>query len=1196
MADHNRVLELSVAGIGASAGGVAALKQVVPILPSGKGIAYVVMLHMNPTQQSLIVEILDRETALPVKWLEVGEKLLPERIYVVPPGHNCGAQDGQLCLLDAAQTHPSRSPPHSVDVLFSALAEAYGKHCAGIILSGSGSDGVHGMMAIKKAGGITIAQDPKTTGYAGMPQSVIDAGLADLILSPAGIGSALQDKIFDLSLEQSVMIKPTRALDDLLAVLSQKSKFEFSQYKESSLTRRIGRRMAVHGLQSLEAYTALVGKSDTEADLLSKDIFISVTAFFRDDDSFKALRQAIREILGCKPQGEALRIWVAGCATGEEAYSIAMLVDSEFGRKPQPMPVQIFATDIDTRAIASARRGLYFESSIKSLPAEVVKKYFVNRGGIYQIADKIREMVTFAHHDLARDPPYVKLDLVSCRNVLIYFKRPLQEKLIPFFNYSLRPGGYLALGQSESVGKFTNLFAPTDRKGKVFSKICEVQNLPELARARHFLPSRAEPRQMPRDNARSFHAQYRDMVTESYAPSGVLVNNRFEIVHIQGEVTQFLHLPAGDLNVNIMDMVIAPLRVETLLILQKAKREQVVTRSRPLELKIGDSVSRVTLIAIPAEAEPNGDRYMLLLFEVRPLAGPIEAEAHPDADFDETRTVMGLQEELIATRGQLQTSVEELQASYEDLQSVSEEYQTTAEELQTSNEELQSSNEEMLSLNDELKIKSGGLKSANADLENILNTVLSGILVLDQDCRVVRYSESSKQVFNLLPSCIGSSLYVTDSPFDLTLLSNEIERATKSGIVVDKDLTLDGKIFAVRVIPLFENGAMPTGSVITFSDETQRRQIEMDVRRLATVIEDSNDAVAVVGLDRKIVTWNKGAERMFGYSKAEALKLTLSDLALPPGRKLMEKAVRQLTAGGKVVSFELEQMGKEGQKLETWFTATLLRNEDGSANAIAVTVRDLTELKHLVIEQEVARRADRDKSDFLARVSHELRTPLSAILGFSEIIMNELFGPIEQRKYVEYGTDIHNSGMYLLNLVNDILDLSKIEKRDVQLKDEFLDLSELAGEALHMLNLEAEKQGVLLLLELAPDLPKLSCDHRIILQILINLLSNAVKYTPSGGRVCLEMHLDDDGALIIAVRDTGIGIDNADISMALEPFVQLSGRPGAKQLGYGLGLTITKSLTELLGANLEIASEIGKGTTVSVRFDPERLALASAIQ
>lgn len=694
---------------------------------------------MDPTQRSLLANILAQESEMPVREIATGEKLLPEVIYVVPPGHDCTVQDGNLRLIDLPL---KLAPRHSIDVLFASLADAYGEHCAGIVLSGTGSDGVHGMLAIKKAVGITIAQDPATAEYQGMPQSVIEADFADLILSPERIGRALQDTTSD---SKSLTVvdankKPKRDLDGLLAVLSHKSKCEFGQYKESTLTRRIGRRMTVHGLKSLEAYTELVSKSDTESNLLFKDILISVTAFFRDDETFKVIRQVVRKILDRKRDLEAVRIWVAGCATGEEAYSIAILLNEVLSQKSLSTPIQIFATDIDTGAITFARRGVYPESSIKSVPSRLLKKYFVNTGGMYQISNSIRNMVIFARHDLIQDPPYINLDLVSCRNVLIYFRRPLQDKLIPLFHYSLLAGGYLVLGQAESVGDFTDLFTPLEQQGKVFGKKeGDARKLPALLRSQNFSSPRAELFQPQPRKERSLQEQYRDLVAQAYAPTGVLVNDRFEVVHVQGEVTQFIRLPAGDLSVNIMDIVIAPLSIETRLVLQKAQRERIVVRGRPIELKNQYNISRVTLIAIPSTLESNGGEGILLLFEVFSAPIPAKLAKRPEADIDGLR-INELEQELVATREQLQTSVEDLQSANENLQSVNEEYQSTAEELQsaneelqTTNEELQSSNEELRTLNDELTLTTGELKSTNRDLEIILNTVLSGIVVLDRD-------------------------------------------------------------------------------------------------------------------------------------------------------------------------------------------------------------------------------------------------------------------------------------------------------------------------------------------------------------------------------------------------------------------------------------------------------------------------------
>jgi two-component system CheB/CheR fusion protein len=1194
VASRHRKPGIVVIGIGASAGGVTALKELLPNLPMGSGFAYVVALHTGPTHRSLLADILEKESALLVKMAVDGERPQPDKIYVMPSDHDCTIQDGKLRLLDPVE---QTGPRHSIDIMFASLSESYGERSAGIVLSGTGSDGLHGMLAIKAAGGIAIAQDPETAAYSGMPRSVIDAGLADLVLPPARIGGELVE----------IMRHPRRAevhdafaqskesLGALLAVLSRKTRCDFGQYKENTLSRRVERRMAVHKLDNLKDYSALVEKSDTEADLLFKDLLISVTGFFRDQEAFKVLGEAVQDIVERKSRGEVIRIWVPGCATGEEAFSIAILLAEALGKGSLGTPIQVFASDVDTGAIAFARRGLYLETSIKTVPKPLFEKYFTRIGNVYQVVKNVRDMVVFARHDLMQDPPFINLDLVSCRNVLIYFKRRLQERLIPVFHYSLNPGGYLVLGKSENVGKCTNLFKPFAERSKVFVKIGEGETLPAILQQQHVAHERVGIPQTQPKGTTSLKDLYRTLVADAYAPPGVFVNDRFEVVHVQGDVSRFVHLPPGDLNVNVIDMAIAPLRLETRLVLQKAQRERVVVRGHPVELRDERGISRITPIAIPPTVVPEGGGHTLLLLEERTAAEPAEPVGRSKEDRDGIR-IRDLEQELVATREQLQTSFEELQTSNEDLQSVKEEYQSTAEELQsaneelqTSNEELQSTNEELLTVNEELKIKSEALEIANADLENILNTVLSGIVVLDRNFRVTHYSIASRQVFDLLPSSVGRPLVAIGSPFDLTVLSGEIEKVMESGCQLDHDMALGDKMYFVRLIPLYEEGNTFSGMVITFNDETERKQAEKDTRRLATVVRDSNDAIAVLDLDGRFLTWNDAAKRTYGYTEAEARELTLRDL-LPEGQQAQAlQLIERLTGGENVSPCQAKRRTKDGRELDVWLTATLLRDEDGKPQAVATTERDLADIKKLAAEKEFLNQADRNKSEFLARISHELRTPLNTIIGFSEIIKDELLGSVEQRKYVQYGKDIHSSSLHLLDLINDILDLSKIEANAFELEEEVLDPRVLAEEVLHMLAPQADEQGVSLSIDATADLPNLKSDRRAIRQILLNLLNNAIKFTPSGGRVVLGMHLDQDGSLSLVVCDTGVGIAEEDIPKSMKPFTQIPSRFGTKNAGTGLGLSIVRGLAELLGTEFDIASKLRTGTTVTIRFGEERL-------
>ncbi len=939
-------------GIGSSAGGLEALKALLPGLPRGKGFTYVAAQHLDPTHPSMLAEILGQASDLPVIIAADGDVLLADRLYLLPPAHDCIAvRDGTLRLREDV---PSTAPRHTIDILLAALAQAYGAQAAGIILSGSGTDGLNGARAIKAAGGVVIAEDPTAAAHPGMPEAVINAHLADLVRPPTEIGVALGD-IGERSLARgpaNIAVAPKDELQALLDVLVKKTGFDFHQYKEGTVTRRIQRRMAVHKLGQLGDYRALVARSETEGELLLKDIFISVTGFFRDEAMFRALPAVLTSIIERKPADEPVRMWIAGCATGEEAFSIAMLLAETDGKRLAGRQVQIFATDIDDSAIAAARKSIYVAQDVKDIPEALLAKYFIRIDGVYQVGKSLRDKVIFTRHDLMRDPPFRHVDLISCRNVLIYFKRPLQERLIRLFHYGLNPGGVLVLGQSESIGSSTELFEVVDQGAKIFSRDGEAPTLPAAVPVPDLAARVQDARSPALVSSLSLERLFADLLMGGYAPAGVLVNGRMQIEHIRGDVSRFLRLPQGDANLSVMDMLVPALRLEVRLVLQKAQREKVTIRGHGIEIEAPAGICRITPVAIPTPASAVQPPLTLLLFEQQALADIGQKPASPEDDEPAIR-LRELEQELAATRDHLQTSIQELETSNEELQSINEEFQSTSEELQssneelqTTNEELQSTNEELQTVNDELKAKTEELGAANVDLQNILNTALSGIVVLDRELRVTRYSAASKDVFKLWPTSIGKPLATTESTFDLSILSAEIDQAMKTSRQVDRDLQLGDRLFAIRLIPFREDGDKASGLIIVFQDETEKRLAEADARRLAAVVRDSNDAVTLQTLDGQILSWNRGAERMYGYDEAEALAMNIRKIIPEDRRDEAEARVEATVRGEDSGSFETVRLTRDGQRIDVSLAFTLLRDDRGQPQAIATTERDISKRKH----------------------------------------------------------------------------------------------------------------------------------------------------------------------------------------------------------------------------------------------------------
>ena len=943
-------------GIGSSAGGLAALKRLLPTLPRGEGLAYVVLQHMDPSHPSMLPDILEKLTPLPVTLIEQGEVIAADTIYIAPAGHYCHVV-GEVFSLDEPDTGVGAK--HTIDALFASLADVCEERCVGIVLSGTGADGLQGIRAIKAAGGTAIVQDPASAQYPGMPRAVIHEVLADLILEPEAMGAALLDRVRPHEID--VVPLPQVSIDALAVTLMSKTGFDFTQYKESTLQRRVERRMSITKQRTLDDYATYLRDTEGEADFLLKDILISVTGFFRDTATFAAIESLLPAIIEAKSTGEGIRVWVAGCATGEEAYSMAMLIVEALGEKLHSVPVQIFATDFDISAIDHARRSVYLPSAVQDVPEPLLKKYFIRTDGTYQVNRRIRDMVVFAQHDLMQDPPFTRMDIVTCRNVLIYFKRVLQEQLITTFHYILNPNGYLVLGSSEGIGKFTELFKQPNKTHKIFQRR-NVDHLPAGFLQTPYIGRRTTLPDQPAPRPRSHQQSFEVLLLEQYSPAGVLVNSRSEIVYVKGDVSRFIKLQPGDIKVDVVDMVIPQLSLEVRLALQKAQREKVTVRSNAIVLPAPFGNQQVRVVAVPSAA--NGDRQalMALLFEESDVLESDGDAVLTDDDVSSLR-VRELEHELAATREHLQSNIEELETSNEELQSVNEEYQSTTEELQstneefqTTNEELQSANEELRTVNEELMTKTEELGSANTDMEALLNVAVDGMVVLDSDMRVTRYSASSRRLFDLLPTSIGRPLIAVGGPFDLAFLSSEIQRAMQSGKPVDREIVLGERSYLVRLVPMTDDDS--GGLVVTFTDESERLIAAAEARRLATVVKDSSDAITVLDLDGRITAWNRGAEHLYGYTEGEALALNLDKL-LPAERLDESRAFIEAIQSGELTgSLDSQRRTKDGRVLDIWVTFTVLTDDRGQPVAIATTERDVTERRRHTIERRETERAD----------------------------------------------------------------------------------------------------------------------------------------------------------------------------------------------------------------------------------------------
>ena len=837
-----------IIGIGASAGGLVALEQFLQRTPPGSGIAVVVVQHLDPTQKALLPELLQRVTAMQVRAAEQDMHIEPDHVYVIPPNTELTVVDDRLQLAEPAQPRGMRLP---VNVLFSSLASGQGERAIGVVLSGMGSDGTAGLQAIKAVGGLTAVQSPESAQFDSMPKSAIEAGCADIVAAPGELPARILTVVAPVpEAHEAVQETPSQAtstpLQRIVTLLQRQTRHDFSLYKPSTLHRRAERRMAIHGMSSLAQYAEFLEKSSQESDLLFKELLIGVTRFFRDPEAWEYLAETVLpELLARRKGNHRLRAWVIGCSTGEEAYSLAMVFREVIERlQAHACTLQIFASDLSPDAIATARRGQYPLAIQNDVSPQRLAQFFSSHEGYYQVNQDLRDMVLFAPHDVVLDPPFTKLDLIACRNLLIYFGPLLQRRLLPLLHYSLRPGGVLFLGSSETVGQFNHLFTPIQSRLRLYLRQDHafmggpdvlLKSFPPLSG-----PSKEHAVSTPGVSTRPtdlLEAAADQVLLQVYAPAAVVLNDEGDIVYISGHTGKYLEPAAGKANWNIFAMAREGLRAPLAGALKK-----VATRNAPLHLHSlevstsgGVQCVDVTIQAFP-DASPLRGMTMIVFHDLG--SGAAGRGRRRDKGKRPAPHVAELQQyraEIESLREEARASREELQSSNEELQSTNEELQSTNEELNSSKEEMQSMNEELQTINVELQAKLDDLALAQSDMQNVLNSIEIAILFLDQHLNVRRYTDRAARIFRFRESDIGRPLSDLTTSLQYPELHEDARETLRTLASAENQITTDdGRWFTVRIMPYRRLDNVIDGVVITLVDITDTKKLESTLRQQST--------------------------------------------------------------------------------------------------------------------------------------------------------------------------------------------------------------------------------------------------------------------------------------------------------------------------------------------------------------------------
>jgi two-component system CheB/CheR fusion protein len=1185
-----------VAGFGASAGGLEAFTEFLHHLPDDPGLAIVFIQHLDPKHASVLTELLSRSTRMPVSQVTDGMHVAPNRVYVIPPNTNISIEKGVLKL----QPRPAGAPHMPIDHFFRSLAEDEGGKAVGVVLSGTASDGTLGLKAIKAEGGITFAQAPESAKYDGMPRSAIAAGCVDFVLPPDAMAGELvrlcQHPYLLRPRPAEALPESERDFNEIFTMLRSATGVDFTFYKPGTIRRRMLRRMALQKLETPEQYVQYLRENRQELDLLFQDILINVTGFFREPAAFGLIKShVLPSIFKGRSPDEAVRVWVPGCATGEEAYSVAICVMEYIREARLEVPVQIFGTDLSDSALEKARAGVYPESIAADVSPERLRRFFVRVNGTYQIARFVRDICVFARQNVTKDPPFSKLDLITCRNVLIYLGPVLQGKVMRLFHYALKPGGFLVLGASESLGNANELFAPIDKQHKIYSRKPAPTTITTDFGAYEEHEIHGPDRKLP-DLSTAIDNQRRvdQMILARYSPPAVVVDRDLKVSQFRGQTSQYLVHPPGEASLNLMKLTPNKLGLEIRKLVHKAEVKGSPAKSDVISVSNGNEARDVRMSVTPIHGLPKME--YLVVFEEAPAgkASPRSKAAPVSKSSPAGERIRELEQELTSTRQYLQSvieeqeaSTEELKSAHEEVQSSNEELQSTNEELLTAKEELQSTNEELTTVNEEMQSRNVELHQVNNDLLNLLSSVNIPIVMLGNDLRIRRFTPHAEKILNLIPADAGrpvSDFRLKINVPDLVALCQEVidTLAAREREVQDNE----GRSHTMWVRPYRTSDNRIDGVVLALFDITERKQsAEARYRRL---FEASKDGIVIAdAVTGEIVDLNPFVTKLLGYPRSRLIGTKFWESELFNGSEI-DESIRAELHHHESVQKTLMLRAESGEHIEVEIVASLYTEAD--RHVIQFNIRDLSARRRLEerLQKNEEHSLQAHKLEAVGRLAgglaHNFNNFLTAVLGYTDLLESELSNNHKGRAALE---QIRLGAERAVALTKQLMTFGRKQIA----RPEVLDLNEAVTEQRQVISVML-RENVNLVVDLHPDTPRVRADRTQLEQILLNLVLNAADSMPSGGKITLgtanadvDHRFSHDHPIVppgryaaITVKDTGAGMNEETQAHLFEPFFATN----PKDAGAGLRLSTTYNLVKQSGGYIWAYSELGLGSTFTV--------------
>ena len=1198
-----------IIAVGASAGGLEALKAFFKNIPASDKNAYVVIQHLSPDYKSMMGELLKKNTNLPIVQITDNMEVKAGHVYLIPPANNLVLKGNALHLTDKPNNQTLNLP---IDMFFESMAEQRREKSIGVVLSGTGSDGTRGVRAIKENDGMVMVQEPSEAKFDGMPKSAINTGLVDYILPVEEMGPELNEFITAppvFHFEDGDVQYDEKELNKILNYIDEQAGLDFREYKYATLARRIARRVNICKCKNLKEYFKFLTNNEEEVEILYREFLIGVTKFFRDDKVWEILKKKVfPKLIEEKNDGDTLKLWDVGCSTGEEAYSFAMCLHEEMEKQGKNLELKIFATDISQPHLDIGSKGIYPESIVADVSKDLLLKYFLSKSNSYQVSEKLRRTVIFSKHNIIKNPPFSNMDMVVCRNLLIYFQNSIQKKAMNMLHYALKEDGILVLGTSESVYSHKENFAEIDRRWKIFKSIkpsTRIKNGISHAAASgsvntNLLENKEEKerrkmRSQSNPIKQKLQNELNQTILEQFGGASVFVDSDYNILQAVGEFRKYANLPVSGFSINLLDMLDSDLKYIVQSTFNKAYKQQkrVVYHDVVIKQKDGKIGADIVIKPLTDHSLEGETNYVITFIEKELDFDEVEEVQKISPSSQTKEYVNSLENELKRTKEDLQTSLEEIETSNEELQAANEELLASNEELQSTNEELQSVNEEINTVNAENIQKMDDLAALNADMNNLLKSTDIGVIFLDSDFKIRKFTPAIKKHFSLINGDIGRNIDNFTNSFGLSRKRSFRDRCQKvleTGKILEKHIvSREGKNYLQRISPYMDSNDQINGVVISFIDieniQKSKEKLIASEKRFKSFYED--DPVLHVSVDpktSKIVQCNKKAVKKLGYgSKEELIGKPIHELFSKDSQLKAMKLKSNIKKSGELINVEQNMLTKSGKILPVILNATGEKDENDEILTIRYTCVDISALKkaqeQLKEQKSDLERANRDLEQFVSIASHDLQEPLATIKFGSDVLGKMYASQLDEKgeNYIKY---IKNASDRLSAQIRALLEHARIGKNG---EKKLVDTKEVVEVVKYDLGKRIKDRNAKIHTGALPELMGYEVELRLLFQ---NLISNAIKYVPKDRNPEVRISAyREDKFWVFSVMDNGVGISQEDQQNIFTIFNRVDSTEDME--GTGVGLAHVEKIVLLHEGSIWLDSQEGVGSTFYFKLKAE---------